>query len=372
MGQGIISADNKYMKRALLLARKGIGKTVPNPAVGCVIVKDGQVVGEGWHKKAGTPHAEIHALAMAGTAAKGADLYVTLEPCCHFGKTPPCTDALIAAGVRRVVVGMVDPNPKVSGQGINLLRQAGIEVEVGLLNEQCRELNRGFIKSVTTGMPYVIYKTAMTLDGNIATVTGDSRWVTGEAARRHVHHIRAKSDAIMVGVDTVIVDNPMLTVRHVKGGNPLRVVVDTRMRTPESVAVLSGDMAKETIIATCEANPRVHRRYQLLGATVLVCEEFDGRVNMRDLLRKLSAMGVQTVLLEGGSRLAGDMLKSGLIDEFLLFYAPKIIGSDGFSAFALQGIAKMDDAMDFCIKDVRMIGRDLLVRAVPGASCLPA
>jgi len=365
------SADIKYMKRALTLARKGVGKTSPNPAVGCVIVKNGEVVGEGWHKKAGTPHAEIHALDQAGEAARGSDLYVTLEPCCHFGKTPPCSDALIAAGVARVVIGMIDPNPQVAGKGAEALRQSGILVETGVLEEQCRELNKGFIKFVTTGLPHVLYKTAMTLDGAIATITGDSRWVTGEEARKQVHRLRSISDAVMVGVDTIIVDNPQLTVRHVKGRDPLRVVVDTRLRTPESVAILSGPLAKNTVIATCETNPRVHRRYQLQGAMVLVCDESDGRVSMPDLLRKLGEMGIRTVLLEGGSRLAGKMVQSGLIDEFMLFYAPKIIGNDGFSAFALQGITTMDQALKLRILDVRMIGPDLLVHAVPEATCLP-
>ncbi len=365
------SADITYMKRALTLARKGIGKTSPNPVVGCVIVKNGQVVGEGWHKKAGTPHAEIHALGQAGAAARGSDLYVTLEPCCHFGKTPPCSDALIAAGVARVIIGMIDPNPQVAGKGAEALRQSGIAVETGVLEEQCRELNKGFIKFVTTGLPHVLYKTAMTLDGAIATITGHSRWVTGEEARRQVHRLRSISDAVMVGVDTIIVDNPQLTVRHIKGRDPLRVVVDTRLRTPESVAVLSGSQARNTLIATCETNPRVHRRYELQGAMVLVCDECDGRVSMPDLLRKLGEMGIRTVLLEGGSRLAGQMVQSGLIDEFMLFYAPKIIGSDGFSAFALQGITTMDQALKLQILDVRMIGPDVLVHAVPEATCLP-
>lgn len=364
------SADIKYMRRALTLAGKGIGRTSPNPAVGCVIVKNGQIIGEGWHKKAGTPHAEIHALSQAGEAARGSDLYVTLEPCCHHGKTPPCSDALIAAGVARVIIGMIDPNPQVAGKGAEALRQSGISVETGVLEDQCRQLNKGFIKFVTTGLPHVLYKTAMTLDGAIATITGHSRWVTGEEARRQVHRLRSRSDAVMVGVDTIIVDNPKLTVRHVKGRDPLRVVVDTRLRTPESVAVLSGSQAKKTIIATCETNPRVHRRYQAQGATVLVCDECEGRVSMPDLLSKLAEMGVRTVLLEGGSRLAGQMLESGLIDEFMLFYAPKIIGNDGFSSFSLQGITTMDQAFKLRILDVGMVGRDVLVHAVPEATCL--
>ncbi|MCE1225791.1 MAG: bifunctional diaminohydroxyphosphoribosylaminopyrimidine deaminase/5-amino-6-(5-phosphoribosylamino)uracil reductase RibD [Geobacteraceae bacterium] len=363
--------DIAYMKRALSLARKGLGRTAPNPAVGCVIVRDGGIVGEGWHKKAGTPHAEIHALTMAGAAAKGADVYVTLEPCCHHGKTPPCCDALIAAGVRRVVAGMVDPFLQVAGQGLQKLRQAGIRVEVGLLEEQCQALNKGFIKAVTTGMPYLVYKSAMTLDGNIATVTGHSRWVTGEESRRFVHRLRSHCDAVMVGVDTVIVDNPQLTVRHVRGRDPLRVIVDTRLRTPESVHVLNGTDPGRTIIATCETNPEFHQRYQLQGAEILVCREYDGRVEMTDLLRKLAVRGVQSILVEGGSRLAGDLLQRRLIDECIFFYAPKVVGN-GFAPFAIQGISTMDQAIQLEVQRVGMSGPDVVVYARPVGVCSPA
>lgn len=358
------------MRRALTLARRGVGRTAPNPAVGCVIVRDGQVVGEGWHKKAGAPHAEINALAQAGERARGADGYVTLEPCSHYGKTPPCTVALIAAGLRRLVVGMVDPFELVSGSGIEQLRRAGMTVEVGLLEPRCRELNKGFIKYVTTGLPYLIYKSAMTLDGNIATVTGHSRWVSGEESRRAVHRLRDACDAVMVGVDTILTDNPLLTVRHVRGRSPLRVIVDTRLRTPESVNLLAGPLARKTIIATCETNPKVHRRYQLQGATVLVCDEFDGRVSMEDLLRKLAERGIRTVLLEGGSRLAGGALKNGLIDECIFFYAPKVVGN-GFAPFNLTGIETMDQAIRLTIDRVAMSGPDVVIHARPEAPCSP-
>ena len=363
--------DSRYMQRALTLARKGVGRTAPNPAVGCVIVRDGQVVGEGWHKKAGTPHAEIHALHQAGALARSADVYVTLEPCSHHGKTPPCSEALIKAGVRRVVTGMIDPFDQVSGKGIEQLRGAGILVEVGLLEAACRELNKGFVKYVTSGLPHVIYKSAMTLDGNIATVTGNSRWASGEESRRYVHRLRDTCDAVMVGVDTILADNPQLTVRHVRGRSPLRVIVDTRLRTPESVSVLTGPLAKKTIIATCEADPKVHRRYQAQGATVMVCEEFDGRVFMADLLQKLGRFGVQTILLEGGSRLAGNMLKNSLIDEFVFFYAPKLVGN-GFAPFTLSGIETMDAAIRVVIDRVGMSGSDIVVHSRPEAPCSPA
>jgi len=363
--------DMKFMRRALTLARKGIGRTSPNPAVGCVVVKDGTVIGEGWHRKAGTPHAEIHALQMAGDAGRGADVYVTLEPCCHTGATPPCTDALIRAGVRRVLAGMRDPNPRVSGGGLAALEQAGIETSCGLLEDACRAVNLPFIKHITTGLPYVTYKCAMTLDGKIASATGESRWITCEESRKLVHRMRAHNDAVMVGVDTILADNPLLTVRHVKGRNPVRIIVDSSLRTPTSVDILSGALARDTIIACTEVDLDIHRRYQKNGTTVLVCNARDGRVDLSDLLKKLGRIGVQSILLEGGSRLAGDALTRGLIDECAFFYAPKVIGSDGFSPFAVTGITDMSDSLAFTTMSVRRIGSDILVTARPEVSCSP-
>jgi len=366
------STDIRYMKRALVLARKGVGKTSPNPAVGCVIVKDGTIIGEGWHRKAGTPHAEIHALAMAGDAARGADLYVTLEPCCHTGATPPCTEALIRAGVRRVVAGMRDPNPRVSGGGLAALKQAGIETSCGVLEDACRDINLPFVKHVTTGLPYVTYKCAMTLDGKIASITGESRWISCEESRKYVHRMRARNDAVMVGVDTILADNPQLTVRHVRGRNPVRIIVDSSLRTPTTVDILSGALARKTIIACTEEDVDIHRRYLQSGASVLVCNARDGRVDLLDLLEQLGRIGIQSILLEGGSRLAGDALSRGLIDECVFFYAPKVIGSDGFSPFAITGITDMSHALAFSNLSVRRMGTDMLVNARPEAPCLPA
>jgi len=360
------------MKRALTLARKGIGRTSPNPAVGCVVVKDGTVVGEGWHHKAGSPHAEIHALNMAGDAARDADVYVTLEPCCHTGATPPCTKALIRAGIRRVIAGMRDPNPRVSGGGLAALKKAGIETSCGTLEEACRDINRPFIKHITTGIPYVTYKCAMTLDGKIASITGESRWISCEESRKYVHRMRTRNDAVMVGVETILADNPLLTVRHVKGRNPVRVIVDSGLRTPTSVDILSGPLARKTIVATTEKDEAIHRRYLKSGATVLVCKSLEGRVDLRDLLKKLGKLGMQSILLEGGSRLAGDALIKGLIDECVLFYAPKVIGSDGFSPFAITGITDMSRSLAFGDLGVRRIGTDIVVTARPEVSCLPA
>ena len=364
--------DMKFMRRALVLARKGVGRTSPNPVVGCVIVKDGVIVGEGWHKKAGTPHAEIHALNVAGDAARGADVYVTLEPCCHTGATPPCTDALIKAGVRRVVAGMRDPNPRVSGGGLTALNQAGIETGCGLLEGECRAINLPFIKHTTTGLPYVTYKCAMTLDGKIASITGESRWISCEESRKYVHRMRSHNDAVMVGVDTILADNPQLTVRHVKGRNPLRIIVDSTLRTPTTVDILSGALARKTIIACTEEDVSIHQRYLLNGASVLVCSSHEGRVDLRELLEKLGKLGVQSILLEGGSRLAGDALTRGLIDECVFFYAPKVIGSDGFSPFAITGITDMSHSLAFTNLSMRRLGSDIVVTARPEGSCLPA
>ena len=365
------SADTTYMKRALTLAKKGLGKTEPNPAVGCVIVKNGIIIGEGWHKKAGGHHAEIHALEISGKKARGAVVYVTLEPCNHSGRTPPCCEALIRAGVKRVVAGMSDPNPQVKGGGLKALQQAGIETQCGVLEEECRALNRPFIKFMTTGQPFVTYKCAMTLDGKIASVSGDSRWISCEASRKIVHRMRAVSNAVMVGVDTIIADNPLLTVRHITGRNPLRIIVDSHLRTPENAAVLNGEMARGTMIATTEANEKLHAGYLKNGVRLLVCDAKNGRVNLHDLWNKLGKLGIHSLLIEGGSRLAGEALRQGLIDECVFFYAPKVVGSDGFSPFAITGITDMNNSIQFRNLSVRRVGKDIMVTAHPENQCSP-
>jgi diaminohydroxyphosphoribosylaminopyrimidine deaminase/5-amino-6-(5-phosphoribosylamino)uracil reductase len=359
------------MRRALSLATLGVGKTSPNPAVGCVIVRDGQIVGEGWHKKAGTPHAEVHALREAGVRAKGADVYVTLEPCSHFGKTPPCADALIEAAVSRVFIAMVDPNPKVSGSGIEKLKSAGIEVASGFLEEECRSINRPFIKHVTTGLPYLTLKSAMTLDGKTATSRGDSRWVTGEQARNHVHKLRGISDAIMVGVGTLIVDDPQLTCRIDGGLDPIRVIVDSSLRIPLNSALLTLDSTAPTIIATISDDKERITQIEATGAEVLICAVTDGMLDLIDLLRKLGAMGVQSVLLEGGATLAGSFLRQRLIDRCLFFYAPKLVGGDGIGLFGGGGAVLMKDAIPLGNISVQMCGADIMVEGEPNYRCLP-
>lgn len=362
--------DEKMMHRALRLARKGVGKTAPNPAVGCVIVRDGVIIGEGWHRKAGAPHAEIHALSQAGLSARGADLYVTLEPCSHFGKTPPCADAVIAAGIARVFAGMVDPNPQVSGNGIAKLRAAKITVMSGLLERECRELNLPYIKQVTTGLPYVTMKSAMTLDGKTAALSGDSKWITSASSRRLVHRLRAGVDAVMTGSGTLLADDPELTVRMTKGENPLRIVVDSTLQTPVNCRLMNEAHRVPVIIAAVRGDQAKISALTAKGAEVLLCSGKGGGVDLHDLLRKLGARGIQSILLEAGERLCGEMFRNNLIDRFLLFYAPKILGGDGKGLFSGPGVPLMSDALPLTITKVSKVGSDILVEAYPEGACL--
>jgi diaminohydroxyphosphoribosylaminopyrimidine deaminase / 5-amino-6-(5-phosphoribosylamino)uracil reductase len=357
----------KMMRKALALARRGLGKTAPNPAVGCVIVRDGLVVGSGWHKKAGTPHAEVHALNQAGELAAGADVYVTLEPCAHFGKTPPCARALVAARVARVFVAMVDPNPLVAGKGIAILREAGIEVQVGLLEGPARELNRPFIKWIATSRPFVVLKSALTLDGKSATANGDSRWITGDRSRREVHRLRGILDGIMVGVGTVLKDDPLLTCRVPGGKDPVRIVVDSTLRIPLHAAVFNPHSAARTIVATCSSDPARLAAVVSRGGEILRCAELAGRVDLDDLFRQLGGLGMQSILLEGGSHLAGAALRAGFIDRCMIFLAPKLVGGAGMGLFAGEGVAMMGDALRLEEMTVKRIGADLLVQGTPVA-----
>lgn len=310
------------MRRALALARRGLGKTSPNPAVGAVLVRNGRVIGEGWHKKAGGPHAEVFAL--RGVSARGATLYVTLEPCSTWGKTPPCTDAIIAAGVKRVVVAALDPNPRHNGRGLNVLRRAGIRVESGLFAAESAQMNEVFNKWITTGLPFVIAKAAMSLDGKLATRTGDSKWISDEAARRAAHKWRARVDAVMVGANTVIRDNPRLTLRHgVRGKQPWRVVTDWRGRSPPDARLFTDSFRHRTIVLTTRASAAAWRSaLALQGVHVMVLRSR----NLRAALRKLAGMNVTSVMVEGGATLQAAMFEAGLVDRIVFFYAPIIIG----------------------------------------------
>lgn len=367
----MIISDKVYMKRAIRIATKGVGKTSPNPAVGCVIVKDNQIVGSGWHKKAGLAHAEVDALLMAGDKANGADVFVTLEPCSHTGRTPACAKALIAARVKRVIAGMVDPNPLVSGKGLAMLADAGIIVEHGLLEKECRAINLPFIKQITTGLPYLVYKSATSMDGNIATFSGDSEWVSSEESRRHVHRLRSIYDAVMIGVDTAISDKPLLTVRHVRGRNPIRIIVDSHLRTPENLGLVNGDMAKGTIIATTETDPLKRQKYSSRGVTLITCRSDNNRVSTFDLMQKLGEHGIQSIMLEGGSKLAGDLLQKGLIDEFIFFIAPKIVGNIGIKPFTIDEITCMNRSFKLNFGKIARSGQDFIIHAWPEKTCLP-
>ena len=355
-----------YMQQALQLARQALGRTAPNPAVGAVVVAGDRVVGEGFHPKAGEPHAEIFALRQAGEAARGATIYVTLEPCSHQGRTGPCSDALIAAGIKRVVVGCVDPNPQVAGQGIKRLQSAGIEVVCGICEEECRELIRPFAWHIQKGMPYTIYKAAMTFDGQIATASGDSRWVSGEESRLYVHRLRDRADAIMVGVETLLADDPQLTTRLPEGGrDPLRVIVDSRLRTPSSARVVTLSSRTATLIATTEqAAPERRRALEAAGCEILVLPQRDGRVDLMELWRELGRRDLQLLLLEGGRALAGAALRCGLINRLQLFLAPKLVGGSGQSGlFAGAGCELMRDALSLDPPRIERFGEDLLLTA---------
>lgn len=361
------SVDPELMRRALDAARRGAGRTRPNPMVGSVIAKDGRVIAEAHHERAGGPHAEVGALRKAGARARGADLYVTLEPCNHHGRTPPCTDALIASGVRRVIVGARDPNPLVHGKGIRRLRRAGIEVVMGVLAEECRSLNRAFAHYIGTREPYVIAKLAESLDGRVATRTRESKWITGPAARREGHALRDVCDAIVVGVGTVLADDPALTCRLRGGRDPVRVIVDTEARTPPKAQVvrLARSSTAPTWIAVGEGAPA--RRVAALeraGAEVLRCKVRGGHVDLRDLSRKLGERELLSILVEGGPTLLGGFVDAGLVHEVYAFVAPLILGGEGaLGAVGARGAARLGEALRLSIGEVRQVGDDLLVIA---------
>ena len=346
--------DKRFMRRALALARRGLGKTSPNPAVGAVLVNNGRVISNGWHKKAGGPHAEIEAIRKAkvcgGHGGRALTLYATLEPCCTHGRTPPCTDAIIAAGIKRVVVAARDPNPKHSGRGLTILRRAGIRVESGLLADEAARMNEAFNKWITTGIPLVIAKAAMSLDGKIATRTGDSKWITSDAARRYAHKLRAQVDAIMVGANTVIRDDPRLTprsrgVRCTK--QPWRVVVDARGRCPKNAKLFADANRSRTIVITSNKSPGHWRRYiSLEGITVITLPWKRGGVDLRAALRALGRMNVTSVLIEGGGEMLGAMFDAQLVDRVALFHAPIIIGGRlAIPAVGGKGVAHVRQAV---------------------------
>ncbi|HET8705837.1 MAG TPA: bifunctional diaminohydroxyphosphoribosylaminopyrimidine deaminase/5-amino-6-(5-phosphoribosylamino)uracil reductase RibD [Pseudomonadales bacterium] len=363
------SVDMEWMRRALQLAEHGLYTTDPNPRVGCVLVKNGAVVGEGWHEKAGEPHAEVHALRQAGEQATGATAYVTLEPCSHFGRTPPCCDALIQAAVARVVVAMQDPNPVVSGNGIGRLREAGIPVDVGCLEAEARALNPGFIKRMSLGLPYVRVKMAMSADGRTAMASGESKWITGAEARLDVQRLRARSSAIVTGIATVLTDDPALTVRqreaigypsHGELRQPWRVVLDSAMRMPATAALLS--QPGKTVLVAAAKNDAQRQALTAAGAEVWVHADLSGdkpKIDIGALMMKLASVGCNEVLVETGPTLAGEIIGRGFADELVTYVAPKLLGSDARPAFWLPGMTRMAEAIEMHLVDLAKIGDDV-------------
>ncbi len=357
--------DTRYMRLALELAARGTGYTSPNPMVGAVLVKDGRIVGRGYHRKVGGPHAEVEAIRDAGPEARGATMYVTLEPCNHHGRTPPCSEAVLAAGISRVVVAMEDPNPHVTGGGLRRLQDSGIEVVCGVCREEARRLNEAFIKYVRTGLPWVVLKSAMTLDGRIATASGDARWVTGAGARALVHRLRHGTDAILVGIGTVQADDPSLTTRleEGKGRDPIRIILDSGLKIDPDARVLHLDSDAPTwIVCGPGADQEKMKRLSRTGARCLAVDLDRGRVDLKVLLRRLGSEQVTSLLVEGGATVSGSFLASGLVDKVMFFYAPKILGGDdGVPVCRGRGPDKMNDCLPVRNLRLSQVGDDILV-----------
>jgi diaminohydroxyphosphoribosylaminopyrimidine deaminase/5-amino-6-(5-phosphoribosylamino)uracil reductase len=357
--------DHHYMARALRLAARGLFTTDPNPRVGCVLVRDGEVVGEGWHERAGEAHAEVNALRAAGDRAAGATAYVTLEPCCHQGRTPPCTDALIRAGLTRVVVAMEDPNPRVAGEGLRVLQQAGIETVAGVLAAEAGKLNPGFVMRMQQGRPWVRCKLAMSLDGRTAMANGESNWISGEPARLDVHKLRARSAAIMTGIDTVLADDPSLTVRlgEAEGAysKPLRVVLDSGLRMPADAKLLG--LPGETLVFTGVSDPEKQARLEQAGVSIKVLPLEEGRLDLTAVMQYLGGMEINEVHLEAGATLCGALLEAGLVDELVIYMAPHLMGDAARGLFVLPGLERMQQSIRLSISDIRAIGDDWRIDA---------
>ncbi len=353
--------DSYYMGIAIRLARRGVGKTSPNPMVGAVIVANGKIIGQGYHKKCGDHHAEINAINSAKKNIKGSTFYITLEPCSHYGRTPPCVDALIQENPGRVVVGSLDPNPEVNGKGVKILRSKSIKVDVGICESECMQLNEHYFKFIKTGMPYITVKYAQTLDGRIATKSGDSQWISSEASRRYVHRLRSMNQGIMVGAGTVVADNPQLTVRHVRGKNPFRIIVDSKLRIPIKSSVLTDANVCLTIIATTSSvSAAKMAAAKKCGAAVLVVKkDKNGKVSLRDLLRKLGKREIVSVLVEGGSEIITSLLKAGLVDKMIIPIAPMIVGK-GLEAIGDLNINKISKAIRFSSFKTMKRGDDII------------
>ena len=361
--------DIGFMREALRQAGKGLGRTSPNPAVGAVIVRGGRVLATGYHHKAGLPHAEVEALAKLGGKAPGATLYVTLEPCNHFQRTPPCTQAILKSGLKRVVAGMKDPNPNVSGGGCEFLKSRGIEVVNGVLESECRKLNEAFIKFITKRQPFVMLKSALTLDGWTATSEGHSRWITNDKSREFVHRLRDRTDALMVGVGTVLADDPSLTTRlkRGRGRDPIRVVVDTHLKMPAGARVLHNDSSAETLVVVAsDVPPGDLQKFRKRGVSVIGCRRKGAMIDLNSLMDRLAEMSICSLLVEGGATIAGSMLRERLVDKCYVFVSPKILGGDdGIPMTTGSGPKKMSQALALEDIKVRRFGDDILVEGYP-------
>jgi diaminohydroxyphosphoribosylaminopyrimidine deaminase / 5-amino-6-(5-phosphoribosylamino)uracil reductase len=354
--------DEYWMRRALRLAAKARGRTSPNPMVGAVLVRGGRVVGEGYHSRAGEPHAEIVALDCAQERARGSTLYLNLEPCVHQGRTPPCAPRVVQSGVKKAVIGMSDPNPRVEGKGIRILEEGGLEVRVGVLEEECRRLNEAFFKHITTGIPFVILKAAATLDGKIATRNGDSKWISSEASRRLVHRLRNEVDGIVVGIGTILKDDPLLTARVARGRDPYRIILDASLRIPEDAHVI-GTLPSKTILVTTEkASPEKVERLRERGVEVWRLGSVEGKVDLKACLARLGGMGMMSLLVEGGSQIYGSFLDEGLVDKFFLFLAPRLMGDpQALSIFGGRGTDHLQEAISLRDMKVKRVGGDVLI-----------
>lgn len=356
--------EQEYMRRCVALAKQGIGWTSPNPMVGAVIVKNGRIIGEGWHVRRGELHAERHALSRCTESPDGADLYVTLEPCCHHGRQPPCTDAILAAGIKRVYVGSDDPNPLAAGKGLEILRSKGVEVKTGILKEECDGLNQVFFHFIRTGTPYVVMKYAMTLDGKIAAYTGKSQWITGKDARSRVHQERHRLRGILVGVGTVLADDPMLNCRMEGGRDPVRIVCDTHLRTPADSRLVKSAGRIETILATCCTDPARQRPYLEAGCRVWQLPAVQGRVNLSALMQRLGQAEIDSVLLEGGAELNWSMLEAGLVQKVQVYLAPKLLGGlTARSPIGGQGVPEPGRGWWLENSVIHPIGEDFLIES---------
>lgn len=363
--------NQRFMERAISLAEKGVGWTNPNPMVGAVIVKDGEIIGEGYHERIGGLHAERNALKNCRENPKGAQMYVTLEPCCHYGKTPPCTEAIIKSGIQKVYVGNLDPNPKVAGKGIEMLREHGIEVETGIMEKECARINDVFFHYIQKDTPYVALKYAMTLDGKIATYTGESKWITGEKAREHVQFLRHKYSGIMAGIGTVLADDPMLNARVEHANHPIRIICDSKLRIPETAQLVKTAKEIPTIIATLSENQEKIKYLENAGCNVWKISEQNGHISIEALLKRLRQEEIDSVLVEGGGILNEAVIKSGYVNKVYAYIASKILGGEkAKTPVEGEGIAKIQNALYLEEIQTKVLGKDILVEGKV-KSCLP-